>query len=233
VSDTPVPAGTATLVNLSAFVPASAPYASREVLALSVQSINGDTQAKATTGGGLHVVGYLGDIDGNGKLNDVDVTKLARYVAGFAPAGIIFGAWPDINPMLVADTSGDGRISSIDSALIASEIRGINRLEIPDVPQGVAPILGAPILSRPDPTLAPPIVTAPQPPVTNTNVDWNGSYQNFALTPPIVEPPKTPSWFDAPWAKDLAARLAEPSADGTPVTSSTLLRKLSRAVLRR
>jgi len=223
-------------VNLSAFVPASAPYASREVLALSVQSINGDTQASATTGGGLHVVGYMGDFDGDAKLTNSDLGRLGRLASGFATSAAMMGAaWPDVNPLLVTDFNADGRINAIDLNLLGAELRGTNRLEIPDVPQGTAPILGAPILSRPDPTLAPPILNAPQPLVTSSNVDWNASYQNFALTPPVTEPVKTPSWFDAPWAKDLAARLAQPNADGTPATpttASTLLRKLTRGVLR-
>jgi hypothetical protein len=236
VSDTPIPAGNVTLVNVAAFVPATAPYASREALALTVRSINGDTAATAATSGGLHVVGYLGDVDGNGKLNDTDATRLGRYVSGMTPAGTIFSAWTGINPMLVADISGDGRINALDVNLLANEVRGSNRPEIPDVPTGVVPILGMPIVSNPDPNATSPaslqrVTTTAQP-----TVDWNATYSNFSLTAARrLEAEKPPSWADEPWAQDLAARLAEPAEAGSVAGRATLggvIRMLSRGLAR-
>jgi hypothetical protein len=148
----------------------------------------------------------------------------------------VLGAWPDVDPLLVADFNGDGRINAMDVNLLGAEVRGVNRPEIPDVPFGTVPILGAAIVSQPDSTLAAPLIVQTGPAVSAASVDWSASYQNFALTPPPSEPVKTPSWFDAPWVKDLAARLAEPNPDGTPSSEGTaagLLRKLSRGVVLR
>jgi hypothetical protein len=235
VTDTPVPAGTVTLVNLGAYVPATAPYASREVLALSVQSINGDTQAAATTGGGLHVVGYLGDIDGDARLTTADVTRLTRLVSGFSTSATTFSAWPDLSPLLVSDINGDARINATDLNFLGAEVRGSNRPEIPDVPAGIAPRLGAAFVSRPDPTLPAPFVPQPEARLAPATVDWSGTYANFDLTPARPGAAKAPSWFDAPWVRDLAARLGEPNADGTPASERTaagVLRKLSRGLSR-
>jgi hypothetical protein len=236
VSDMPIPAGNVTLVNVAAFVPSTAPYASREALALKVRAINGDDQATATAGGGLHVAGYLGDVDGNGKLNDSDVTRLARYVSGMAPATTTFSAWTGINPLLVADINGDGRINALDVNLIANEVRGINRPEVPDVPAGLLPILGAPIVSNPDASAASPSSQQRVAAATQPSVDWNATYNSFSLTAARrLEPAKTPDWADEPWARDLTARLSDPAKDGLLAGRNTfggVIRTLSRGLAR-
>ena len=180
-------------------------------------------------------MGYLGDIDGNGKLNDTDVTRLSRYVIGMSPALVVFNAWTGVNPLMVADLNGDGRINAVDVSLLATEVRGGNRPEIPDVPAGVTPILGAPIFPQLDPGIpAPTALQRDIAPSTNT-VDWGSAYSGFAFNTAKPVTAKPPTWIDEPWAKDLASRLASPEAEGSPAnrpTLSGLLRSLSRGVLR-
>jgi len=98
------------------------------------------------------------------------------------------------------------------------------------------PILGAPVVAQLDPNLPSPTALQRQAAPSSGSVDWSGTYTGFALnTAKPAEPAKNPSWLDEPWAQDLAARLAVPTADGEPVvrtTFSSVVRSLARGVLR-
>jgi YD repeat-containing protein len=133
VSDLPLPAGTITLVNLIASVPAAALYGSTEVLTLAVEQVNGGTNTLLDDAA-LHVVGYLGDADGNAIYTSNDTQRILRIVAG-ADRG--FAAWRGINPLLVADIDGNGKLTPVDGSRVGQVATGQSRPEIPALPVGV------------------------------------------------------------------------------------------------
>jgi hypothetical protein len=141
ITDTPIAAGRVTLLDLVASVPVTAGYGRREILDLGVDAINGDVQAPATARDALHVVGYFGDADGDAKLTTNDVQKVARVVSGFDTG---FAAWQGVDPLLVADIDGNGRLTAIDTSWLLGKVRGQVRPEIPDVPAGVTVIFAQP-----------------------------------------------------------------------------------------
>gem|GEM_PF-3421131 len=235
ITDTPIPAGKVTLVNVMAFVPATAPYASREVLALRVRAINGDDQATASTTGGLHVVGYMGDLDGDAKLTSTDSARFGRMVTGLATTASMISGWTDINPLLVADFNADGRINALDNNALTNEVRGRDQAVVPDVPPDVAPIMGAAFVSNPSPDLAAPSSMRSAADGTAV-VDWSGRYSGFTVKPSLLTASQITTqgakWFDAPWVRDLAARLAEVDTVGTERTLGAMLARLTRGVAR-
>jgi hypothetical protein len=141
ITDTPIAAGKVTLLNLTAFVPATAPYARKDLLKVGVAAINGDTLAPFQARDTLHVVGYFGDADGDAKLTTLDVQKLSRIVSGYDTK---FAAWPQVNPLVVADINGDGRLTAIDTSLLLGKVRGQVRPEIPDIPLDLRIVFGGP-----------------------------------------------------------------------------------------
>jgi hypothetical protein len=76
-SPTAIAAGTVTLVDLVASVPASAPYGASQILDIDEVSVNGQAVSGADDDA-LHVVGYLGDSDGNSR------TRSRRHAADSA-----------------------------------------------------------------------------------------------------------------------------------------------------
>jgi hypothetical protein len=113
---TAIAAGTATLVDLQASVPAGAAYGSTDVLALAIVSVNGVAQALPASSG-LQVVGYLGDADGNGVLNASDSAAILRVVGGAASG---FAAWSGVAPRVIGDLDGDGAVTTADALLVGT-----------------------------------------------------------------------------------------------------------------
>ena len=125
-------AGSLELVRLSANVPGSAPYGAKQVLDL--RDISLDTGAAVRDDDGLHLAAYLGDTSGNAKYSTLDVQRIQRAVLRMDSG---FGAYPLIDPVVVADINGNGALSSLDAQRVLSEVMGLDRAEIPAIPQGM------------------------------------------------------------------------------------------------
>jgi hypothetical protein len=137
------------LVRLQASVPTSAGqlYKAKEILDLQQIRVNG--APGAVDDAGLHVVGYIGEVTGDGSYSTLDIQRISR-VAAKADTG--FSAYPLVDPVIVGDVSGDGTVSAYDGSLLLGPIAGKTQPLVPAIPAGVtiAPISG------PDPTLSMP-----------------------------------------------------------------------------
>ncbi|MBL8339682.1 MAG: hypothetical protein JNM97_23150, partial [Rhodoferax sp.] len=125
-------AGGLELVRLTAQVPGSAPYGAKQVLDL--RDITLDTGATVRDDDGLHLVAYVGDASGNAKYSTLDVQRIQRAVLHMDSG---FGAYPLIDPVVVADINGNGALSSLDAQRVLSEVMGLDRAEIPAIPPGM------------------------------------------------------------------------------------------------
>jgi hypothetical protein len=132
-------------VMLNATVPDDAPYTSKHLLDLADIRIN-DGAISAQDDDGIHVVAYFGDASGNASYSSADALLASRVVAGLDSG---FGAYPLVDPVLVADITGNGSLSSLDAVRILQEAIGIDQAAIPPIPPGVTPIPA----SGPDPYL--------------------------------------------------------------------------------
>jgi len=137
---TPIAAGRVTLVNLLATVPATAPYGALEVVDIGNVFAN-QSAADRADDDALHVVGYIGDTNRNAKLDKEDVTLVQRNVLKLDSG---FAAWRYINPLMVGDVDGDGRLSTADASRIGQKMNGYLRPEIPDVPTGITVVFAPP-----------------------------------------------------------------------------------------
>ena len=64
----------------------------------------------------------LGDVDGDRFFTGKDVNAISRFVVGLDSE---FSAFPDLDPLLVADMNRDGAISSLDAALVAALVEDL------------------------------------------------------------------------------------------------------------
>ncbi len=132
-SPTPLPAGPADFVMLSAAVPEDAPSGRTNILdIISVRVNEGDIDATADDG--MHVVAFPGDATGNGDYSGLDAQRVARVAVGL-DAG--FEAYPHVDPLVIGDVTGNGTISGLDAQRIAQEAVGLDSPEIP--PQEPSP----------------------------------------------------------------------------------------------
>ena len=74
-------------------------------------------QAVGTGSSAVHVAAKLGDTSGDGSYSGFDAVLAAR-VAAFKDTGL--AAYPMVDPVVVADVSGNGDIKMYDSGLVAS-----------------------------------------------------------------------------------------------------------------
>jgi len=117
-------------VRLQAGVQTAAPDGAAEVLDLTDITINGGAIA-ARGDDGVHVVAFLGDVDGNRAYTLQDVTRLQRLIAK-ADSG--FGAFPLIDPLLLGDVNASGTLTSLDAARLQQQAGGTARPEFPPIP---------------------------------------------------------------------------------------------------
>ncbi|MBK7675634.1 MAG: hypothetical protein IPJ27_13240 [Candidatus Accumulibacter sp.] len=168
---TTLAAGTVRLVDLVAHVPDSAPYGAKHVLDLSVESIDGGAPVAGTVidDDALHLVGYLGDTSGNAAYTTLDGQQIQRVLVKLDTG---FAAWPNVDPLLIADINGSGTLTSLDASRVLQEVSyltgasAIDRPEIPPIPAGIGPIHFAgpdPLVDIPVDAMADPgeVVTVP------------------------------------------------------------------------
>ena len=124
----PLGAGALSVGAFSASVPSSAVYGTRQILRLGVDSVVGGT---AVADNALEVVGLLGDTNGNGKYDAQDALLVQRVIVK-ADSG--FSAWPDVDPVILADVARHGSLVTIDATRIAQEAVTHARPEFPIPP---------------------------------------------------------------------------------------------------
>jgi hypothetical protein len=134
-------------------------YRAKDLLHLSGIAINGGS-IPSVGGDAIHLVAFVADADGNGSYSSNDAVLITR-VALQTDSG--FAAYPLVDPVIVADSNGDGFISA-NAALQAGDASvGFPTLTLanPPIPPGANV---TPISNTMDPTvhaLAGTIVSAP------------------------------------------------------------------------
>ncbi|HXG09846.1 MAG TPA: cohesin domain-containing protein [Gemmataceae bacterium] len=144
---TALPADAGDFVRLVAVVPADAPYGRKHVLDLTVTQVTG--VASALDDDGIHVVGYLGDSNANGRYSAGDAQRLQRVAVGLDQG---FLAFPLADPRLVGDITDNAAVTTFDAVRVLQEIVGLDRPEIPPLPANppaVIPTGADPLLSIP------------------------------------------------------------------------------------
>jgi hypothetical protein len=138
--------GNVPVINLTAQVPADAPYKAKDLLDLDNIRINNGAIA-ARDNDGVHVVVFLGDATGNAGYNSTDAQRTLRVTLGLDTG---FPGLASIDPVIVADINGNGSLTSTDATRILQEVVGIHQPQIPPLPAGIEPTFAA----GPDPTLS-------------------------------------------------------------------------------
>jgi hypothetical protein len=127
-SSAPLSGGAVSLGAIAATVPASAVYGTRQVLKFGVDGAKGGT---VVADDALQVVALLGDTDGSGQYDAQDAT-LVQQVVVKTDSG--FAAWPDVDPVILADVARHGPLLTIDATRIAQEALTHARPEFPPPP---------------------------------------------------------------------------------------------------
>jgi hypothetical protein len=147
---TALPAGQLPLVNLTAAVPATAPYAAKEVLRIANLQVNSGAIA-ARADSAVHVAAFAGDASGSRTYSGLDAALIS---AAAAAPGFGFAAFRNADPALVGDASGNGSLSDTDATLLARKAVGLFMPLLPDLPA-----TGNPPAGGPDPRLFVPNVS--------------------------------------------------------------------------
>ena len=139
----------AIFLDLTATVPSTANYASKELLDLQNININNGT---FTTGNGLaiddaaiHVSAFFGDATCDLGYTGLDAQRIARVSVGLDPG---FRQWLLADPLIVGDVSGDNVLTGLDALIVARQAVGITQSVIPSLPAVTPKIVG------PDPMLS-------------------------------------------------------------------------------
>ena len=145
------------IFELSATVPGNAPYRAKDLITVQSTSINNQT----TVGQGdqaIHAVAYLGDADGNGRLNGTDAARISQAVANSYGINSGFGRYPLVDPVIIGGVNSEGStsarnqnnrtLSGQDAALVSQFVANDPTPQIP--PPGGTPTNFA---SGPDPLL--------------------------------------------------------------------------------
>jgi uncharacterized protein GlcG (DUF336 family) len=141
--------GQADVVNLIGHVPENATYASAQVLEISRLEVNAGAMA-ATADSALHVVAFPGDANANRRYDVEDARLVARVGVGLdsgfvvrqpdAPVGTdVQVTYPSIDPLIIADVSGDGTLSPLDASDLLRIAVGLETPNIPPLPSEQPP----------------------------------------------------------------------------------------------
>jgi hypothetical protein len=85
-------------------------------------SIRGDTS--------IHVVGFSGNTTSTGSYSHQDAVLIARSAVKLQNG---FSAFPEIDPLIIGDFTGDGTLSALDAAYVARKARGLPSLQFAKV----------------------------------------------------------------------------------------------------
>ncbi|MCL4206381.1 MAG: hypothetical protein KJ000_28200, partial [Pirellulaceae bacterium] len=133
-------------------VPATAPYAVKQVLRLeNVLVENTVPQSRPSRADqGLHIVAFVGDGNASRTYTGGDATLQQRLIVGQNQG---FAAYPLADPLLIADVNSSGTLTGGDSTLLQRLIVGTPITQAPPLPTGISP----PDIAGPDPRLFIPI----------------------------------------------------------------------------
>jgi autotransporter-associated beta strand protein len=144
-SPTALAAGAVRLGGLTATVPANAAYKSKTLLHFSSVSLNGGA-ISAIGDDGVQAVAFLADTSGDGLYTSGD-SVLESHVASASDSG--FAAFPVLDPVIVGDISGDGKITATDVGVLNNFLSGGT---VPQIPPNPGPPSNNP--AGPDPTIS-------------------------------------------------------------------------------
>jgi hypothetical protein len=134
----PLPAGHVVLGELQATVPMNASYGAANPLRLLDVSIDGGARP-VRLDHGLHVVAYIGDIDGDAAYSAAD---LAALQALLAKQGTGFASWPLVDPLILGDINPNGVLQPLDAQRLAAFLAGEPTPDIPPLPGGLRLMIG-------------------------------------------------------------------------------------------
>jgi hypothetical protein len=148
-------AGAKTLAVLRATVGADAVYGDKQILDLTDIAVSG-AAGGAIDDDGIQVVAFFGDTSGNRAYSipdedpsdgvpysTLDVARLDRVLTRHDTG---FGAYPNADPVLIADINGNGALSALDKTRLLQEVNFVagilptDRGEIPPIPAGITPV---------------------------------------------------------------------------------------------
>jgi Cohesin domain len=132
------PANGATLLTLTATVPATAPYAAKSILDLQNVQVNGTA---AGGDAGVEVAAYLGDTSGDRVFGGLDAGLVKQVTVGL---GSGFAAYQLADPILIGGVGGNPTFGGLDAALIQQKVVGLVVPQIPNIPGGATPPAGGP-----------------------------------------------------------------------------------------
>jgi hypothetical protein len=118
---------TTVLLRMQAQVPASAPYGAGHLLDLDGLEFNFGA-LNGLDDDGLHVVTKLGDATGEGIYSSLDAQRIQRVLLQLDTG---FSAFPLIDPAIVGDVNGNGRLDAADVQLI--QLKVLRRI-VPEIP---------------------------------------------------------------------------------------------------
>jgi hypothetical protein len=131
--------GSLVLGYFAASVPATAPYAGKQVLSLTNLAVFDATanvaERPSIADDAVHIAAYFGDASGNRLIQANDAVLTARKAAGVSSG---LSAYQLADPVLTIDISGNDRVQSNDASLIARRAAGITVTQIPTTPTGLA-----------------------------------------------------------------------------------------------
>jgi len=200
-----LPAGTLRLVDLVARVPNTAIYGRTQIIDLAVTRINGNAPLAAVADDdALHVVGYVGDTNGNASYAAADTTLIQRYVTKTDPG---YAFWRNIDPLMVSDLDGSGAVNVLDAAMLTREINftagvagSMDQLLIPPVPTGFAINFGQPA-GPVVPTAAPAMTPTAVAPASSGPVILMGQAAPVSQAAKLAAAP-VDNGADKPWLRD-------------------------------
>jgi uncharacterized delta-60 repeat protein len=123
------------LAELTASVPATAPYTAKQAIRVRNVSVTGGPGA-GIGDDAVEVAAFLGDADASRTYSSQDAFLLLRLSAG-AVKGL--PAYRLLDPVLVGDLLGTGSVNAQDASLILQVGAGITVPAVPALPAGVTP----------------------------------------------------------------------------------------------
>jgi hypothetical protein len=228
------------VANIRATVPGTAPYGVQHRLDIAdVQTASGaGAIAAGIDDDAMHVVGYLGDADGNQAYGARDPFLLQNVLAG-RDSGL--GAWALTDPTIVGDIVPAAGLNVLDMLRLQQHVIALSTNpaggmpEFPPIPT-LSMLALSTAMPASDQALAPPIDNV------GAKVNWSGSFAAAEPAPTVTGANvavtgASTDWMSAPWARDLAERLTtthEQSESSRGILPGReLLRTLTRAFARR
>jgi hypothetical protein len=144
--DVDAPAGLGTgaleLLRLTGTVRSGAPYGVATALRIESVALASDgTPVPARGDVAVHLAAFPGDATRDGVLGHDDGDAILRNAVRL---DVGLPAWPRVDPLLVADLTGNGSLGALDANRVYQFAAGLDPGDIPPVPSAPAPASSAP-----------------------------------------------------------------------------------------